>query len=401
MGRGGGEGGGGGSFGGGDDTEVDEDVEADRQLVAEILRAQPDEGTLELSAFAARLNIRVLWELSHGRPVAQHQQPVQQPRQQHRTGSASPHGPTQKQRAVGGSNGGGSRSSSSKSSSRSSSSRNSGTPASPPATTSTMGSAPGVCTADGRAPLRSLSLAGWQAPTTMLLRSMTIIPGHFLERLDVSGTQITNGGLATLLTHCHRLTHLCVARCPQLNSAAMGSVVTAARATLEVVDMSGCPNMCKESLRWLSGRAGVGTGVAMACGRLRIVDASECPRLSDPGVAALGTGCRRVRCLTLRGCARVTDDGLAALCRSPAGPQLVLLDLRQCFQVTDKTLEAVGARCVRLQSLLLSRCHRVSDRGLAALAEGCPKLQTLYLNGCFQITELGIASVAQKCRNLL
>ena len=204
-------------------------------------------------------------------------------------------------------------------------------------------------------PLTSLSLAGWQGSTATLMRSMAMIPGDHMVRVNLSRTQITSKGLAALLTHCHRLAHLNVSSCPLLKSAAMECVVVAARRTLETIDISNCPNMCKDAFLWLAGRAGASAGAGLQCRRLRTVDASNCERMSDAGVAAIGA-CRRISCLNLAGCTRLSDAGPTAFCRSPAAAQsLLLLDLSQCFQVTDVTLLAIGERCARLQSLLLSR----------------------------------------------
>lgn len=317
-----------------DDSTAEDDL-----LVLDILRAQPDEHTLNLSNFVDRLNIRVLWRLSRGTTS-------KEPRNSKHSRTPSQHRPE---------------------------------------------------TPEPNRVLKSISLAGWQSSTATLLRSMAIIPGDFLERIDLSRTQISNRGFAALLTHCHRLAHLDISQCSHLKSSALEYVSIAARKTLVSINMSGCPHMCKDALMWLAGAAGAG-GSGRQCRKLRTVDISHCEKISDAGVAAL-TACKRLKCLNVLGCSRLTDRGVSAFCRG--SPQLLLLNLSQCFQITDTTLFAIGKSCAKLQSLLLTRCHRISDKGLVAVGKGCPRLQTLYVNGCFQVTELGLAEVAQNCRNLL
>jgi len=76
--------------------------------------------------------------------------------------------------------------------------------------------------------------------------------------------------------------------------------------------------------------------------------------------------------------ARVTLAAVAAL----AGPPLRRLELYWNLNVTDELLEALSARCTRLEVLNLSGCKGVGDAGVAAAARACARLTHVDLTRC-------------------
>ncbi len=76
--------------------------------------------------------------------------------------------------------------------------------------------------------------------------------------------------------------------------------------------------------------------------------------------------------------ARVTNAAVAAL----AGPPLRRLELYWNLNVTDELLEALSARCTRLEALNLSGCKGVGDAGVAAVARACAALTHVDLTRC-------------------
>jgi hypothetical protein len=68
--------------------------------------------------------------------------------------------------------------------------------------------------------------------------------------------------------------------------------------------------------------------------------------------------------------------------------------------------EAVNLRefpihCPRLQQLRLTECDRaVDDALLLAVARGCPDLRVLNVDMCTQVTDAGVNAIATACHNL-
>jgi EIN3-binding F-box protein len=77
-------------------------------------------------------------------------------------------------------------------------------------------------------------------------------------------------------------------------------------------------------------------------------------------------------------------------------PQLTLLSLYHCDEVTDAGVSAVGAGCPQVTSLHLSGCKKVTDVGVSAVGAGCPQLTSLFLFGCEQVTHASVAPLWER-----
>jgi len=85
---------------------------------------------------------------------------------------------------------------------------------------------------------------------------------------------------------------------------------------------------------------------------------------------------------------------MAACC-----PDLVVLHMQGCYQVTDRVLDALALYCHRLEDLDVTGCTKISDVGLRHLTKQCFHLKSLSLWDC-NISDLGLEWVALGCREL-
>merc|ERR1712146_299655 len=78
--------------------------------------------------------------------------------------------------------------------------------------------------------------------------------------------------------------------------------------------------------------------------------------------------------LDLKDC-NMTDQMLQCLhC-----PKLQILDIQNCGNVNDETLETLSCQCNKLEQIVIGKCDNLSDEGVKALARNCPQLTHLDL----------------------
>ena len=73
------------------------------------------------------------------------------------------------------------------------------------------------------------------------------------------------------------------------------------------------------------------------------------------------------------------------------------LDCTGLRQLSDASLEALGAGCPALCVLMLTWVVQVTDRGVCAIARGCPHLVTVSLHGIKGVGEASLDALAAGC----
>jgi hypothetical protein len=116
---------------------------------------------------------------------------------------------------------------------------------------------------------------------------------------------------------------------------------------------------------------------------LRTLDVSKCTNLDDSTMKLISehlSGTLQV--LYLKGLHRVSDKGLKAICRSCA--QLEVLDLSQVIEITDTGGTAVKS-LKKLRALFLRDNFQLTNESIDAITENCVKLRQLTLWGLIRI----------------
>lgn len=79
---------------------------------------------------------------------------------------------------------------------------------------------------------------------------------------------------------------------------------------------------------------------------------------------------------------------------------MLVLELEECFNLTDATVVAIAANMTQLQSLSLYHNHNFSDECIKTLVSACTELDDLCLDLCDNLTDLAVREIAIKCSKL-
>jgi hypothetical protein len=119
--------------------------------------------------------------------------------------------------------------------------------------------------------------------------------------------------------------------------------------------------------------------------------------LTDAALAACVRNRPQLETIGLIECSGVTNDGVSAVMSAP-GNRFRKVDLRWCPQLGDAALSAVATHCPLLDSVTLSKCPLVTDSGAVALAVSIgARLRSLDLGNCTQLGDKTVNAVAEHC----
>ena len=137
---------------------------------------------------------------------------------------------------------------------------------------------------------------------------------------------------------------------------------------------------------------------------LATLNLSDCINISDVSLQALAENCPNLVSINLKHTS-ITDHGVRLLVQKC--PHLYRVRIFGCA-VTDTGLKEVAKYAKRLSWLDLGQCTEIGDEGLIPLAQGCPGLQWLDISrkreendaALQRITDLGIIAIVKNCRDL-
>eukprot|EP00899_Mesostigma_viride_P002870 jgi/Mesvir1/12584/Mv10332-RA.1 len=258
-----------------------------------------------------------------------------------------------------------------------------------------------------------------------------------LERLDVSGCDVTDSGVISLAHHCHDLKELLVSECRLVTDASIQQIAERCRLLEQLVvantrvadagifaiaqcstnlrhlDVQGCSHVTHASISVIAAH---GPG-------LQHLSIHGLRHLRDDSIIAIAEGCPGLTGIDLSGCVAITADGMRALAdRCPqlqhvsvagilyasAGLQQMVsrcarlrhLDAREVITFDDAISRALGSNCPDLRHLAVGMTLDLTDAGIIALAQGCPLLEHLRINACPRVTDGGLGIIAIHCPRL-
>ncbi|KAJ3027550.1 hypothetical protein HDV00_011030 [Rhizophlyctis rosea] len=94
------------------------------------------------------------------------------------------------------------------------------------------------------------------------------------------------------------------------------------------------------------------------------------------------------------------DDKIVANVACFVGGTVRKLNLKGCWQVTDKGLSTLGAYCPNLEVLCLASVWDITDAGLADLVRMCRNLREVDLSNCRKLGDAGVMSLVEGAENL-
>ncbi|XP_022725258.1 F-box/LRR-repeat protein 10-like isoform X3 [Durio zibethinus] len=126
---------------------------------------------------------------------------------------------------------------------------------------------------------------------------------------------------------------------------------------------------------------------------LKVLDLRDCKNLGDEALRAIGSLCK-LKMLLLDG-SDITDVGMAYLQHGIIG-SLVSLSVRGCKKLTDKCISALfdGSYKLQLQELDLSNLPNLSDNGVLTLAKHRVPIAELRMRQCPLIGDTSVMALA-------
>jgi F-box/leucine-rich repeat protein 2/20 len=274
--------------------------------------------------------------------------------------------------------------------------------------------------------LQSLSLKGCGINPDTLHSFLNVT--NKLVHIDLSGLRAaTNRAMSIIAANCHKLQHLDISWCGNINTWGLQRVVETCpdlkiiRAgktsgwgdvevmqqlflcnSLERLDLTNCDSLTNESLAVLiEGNAG---GINRSTGRsivpprrLKHLNLTRCRGISDPGIRSLVNNIPEIEDLLLSGCRDISDGPLTQLL--PTTPVLAHLDVEELELLTGAVLHSLASsRCARyLRHLNVADCKNMGDAGMTTLIQSCKGLRALFMDNT-DVSDLTLIEAAAMVR---
>ncbi|XP_064460479.1 F-box/LRR-repeat protein 2-like [Ornithodoros turicata] len=183
-----------------------------------------------------------------------------------------------------------------------------------------------------------------------------------MKRLDVSYCNIDTYTVVALAKSLPNLTHLDLTSCPLLTDEAV-HVISQNMRRLICLRMAGCETVTDN---------GICSDRTREDGKTRSKSLALLESLEE---------------LNLRGCKHLSDDGLGASVRFVG---LRHLDLSLCQKLTDVGLACIGSHNPSLEHLVVSKCILLTDFGVIGTLERLSRLRHLDVQGCPKVTDAAL-----------
>ncbi|XP_013926395.1 PREDICTED: F-box/LRR-repeat protein 20-like isoform X1 [Thamnophis sirtalis] len=216
---------------------------------------------------------------------------------------------------------------------------------------------------------------------------------HFLGRraagvksLDLSGTNINGQAMRTLVQVGNlQLQEFILQACRDLTNEAV-SVLCQHQPHLTTLDLSGCSELSDQAGLAISSRL-----FALQCLRL-----GKLPRLTDAGFQGI-SHLKHLQSLDVSECSLVSCTELVkAFGTNTTPPKLKSLKVAFCSLVRDSTvLSLAEALSKNLQVLDLSSCVSLSNRSVQAITSRLLRLTVLRLAWCKELTDEGLLGIEE------
>jgi F-box/leucine-rich repeat protein 2/20 len=274
--------------------------------------------------------------------------------------------------------------------------------------------------------LQNLSLKGCGINPDTLHSFLNVT--NRLVHIDLSGLEAaTNRAMSIIAANCHKLEHLGVSWCDNINTCGLQRVIEACpalkdiragnvsgwenvevmqqlflRNSLECLVLTNCDSLTNESMAVLieGKESGVNHSTrrpTVPPRRLKRLDLTRCRGISGPGVCKLVNNVPEMEDLRLSKCHGIFDETFTQLL--PTTPVLAHLDVEELEELTDTSLLSLASsRCAtHLQHLNVTDCKNMGDVGMVTLLQSCKGLQSLEMNNT-NVSDLVLLEAAAMVR---
>ncbi|KAI8849397.1 hypothetical protein BC829DRAFT_391672 [Chytridium lagenaria] len=104
-------------------------------------------------------------------------------------------------------------------------------------------------------------------------------------------------------------------------------------------------------------------------------------RIDDSVISSVVNFCgKRIRHLNLRNCWQITDKGLLRI--SSQSPALERIVLASVWDITDTALSTLAQLTTNLRYIDVSNCRKITDASVLAIMSGAPGLMSIHMSYC-------------------
>lgn len=216
-----------------------------------------------------------------------------------------------------------------------------------------------------------------------------------VQSIELSNCRrLTDRGIFTIAKRCPELKELVLDACPEVTNIAIFEVVS--RCTnLELLSVAGCQYVTCISLTPEANLQASAYGKQVY---LHHLDMSDCCNVDDSSLQIIATYLSNLMHLYLRRCLKISDIGVqyvATYC-----PKLQELSVSDCPKISDLGLRDISRLGNNLKYLSIAKCRKVSDAGIKCLTSNCTKIRYLNIRGCEKISEEGLIFLSSMCSKL-
>lgn len=131
---------------------------------------------------------------------------------------------------------------------------------------------------------------------------------------------------------------------------------------------------------------------------LKVLNLSLCKQLTDDCLKSISAALINLEVLDLSGCSYISNKGLFYIGKDLK--QLKRLNLRSCWNLTEQGIEhltrfSYGGGNEALEFLGLQNCPHLSDEAIKIAADGCPTLRAINVSFCMSLTDQSLKHLAR------
>lgn len=198
-----------------------------------------------------------------------------------------------------------------------------------------------------------------------------------------SNTQITNEGFRALWNSLPSLEDVDVSYCQQFSDAGLENLARS------------CPRMTKLNCSTNLLLSDLGMKYISQCSQITDLDVSGSGRITEQGVRELATGLNKLKTLSLWYCA-----ALKFYSALPPMHSLEHLNLGNCSQIDDESLQRIISAAPHCKTLSLNFCTLITAEGFKKLAQLSNTLEGLDCDGIEKIDDESLRFVLMRARRL-
>ncbi|XP_043786799.1 F-box/LRR-repeat protein 2-like isoform X2 [Apis laboriosa] len=209
---------------------------------------------------------------------------------------------------------------------------------------------------------------------------------------------VTDKTIQMIFKELVHLQTLKISHCDEVSDAGLTGMGTGNHEYVEKIQVVHKPEFTESRLR-ISLRSKAEEEIVRDADRKREI-MHLCENVFQPLNPFSGFSLIRLKCLQeldLSGCNRITDVSLK---HAFAFPELKILNLSQCQQITHIGLDYLSKNNPAIEYLNLNRCYNISDIGISYLAQRLHRLKRLLIQGCSQLTDHTLDSIKLYCKSL-